>query len=75
MVNFDIAVPLIGGPFCGESISAKGNRIPKSLPMYKDKKFYLYDLKIENGDETDFCAVFYEYTNRVEEFEKIKSNY
>lgn len=58
-------VPLIGGPFCGQSISLEGVSLPHSLPMFLEGKFYMYALKIEEREA--WTSVYYEYTNCIQD--------
>lgn len=59
--NHNHIVPLIGGPHCGESITLEGISLPNTLPMFFEKEFYIYNLKIEPKEE--WTSVYYEYSN------------
>jgi hypothetical protein len=64
------AVPLMGGPLCGESMTIEGYSLPKNLPMFYDKHFYVYVLNvIENQDSFE---VFYRFSNITEKLTQIK---
>jgi hypothetical protein len=43
----------------------EGNRIPNSIPMFSEGKFYTYNL-IFNQEE-DWTNIYYEYSNEVME--------
>jgi hypothetical protein len=56
-------ISLVGGPLCGESLTMKGGRIPNSVPVFKDGKFYLYSLFLQQSE--DWTTLHYEYSNEV----------
>jgi hypothetical protein len=58
-------INLVGGPLCGESVTMEGNRVPNSIPMFSEGKFYTYNL-IFNQEE-DWTSIYYEYSNEVME--------
>jgi hypothetical protein len=58
-------ISLVGGPLCGESVTMEGNRVPNSIPMFSEGKFYTYNL-IFNQEE-DWTSIYYEYSNEIME--------
>ena len=56
-------ISLVGGPLCGESLTMKGGRIPNSVPVFKDGKFYLYSLFLQQSE--DWTKLHYEYSNEI----------
>ena len=56
-------ISLVGGPLCGESLTMKGGRIPNSVPVFKDGKFYLYSLFLQQSE--DWTNLHYEYSNEI----------
>jgi hypothetical protein len=66
--EYNTIIPLVGGPLCGNSITAKDGRIPSIVPMFYDKKFYNYRLIIEEGEF--WTNIYYQYTNEVLEVNK-----
>jgi hypothetical protein len=58
-------ISLVGGPLCGESVTMKGNRVPNSIPMFSEGKFYTYNLIF--NQEKDWTSIYYEYSNEVME--------
>lgn len=57
------AVPLIGGPLCGEIVTSEGCTLLKSVPFYYDGKFYTYTLRVlELEHSYNIC---YEFANEV----------
>jgi len=58
-------ISLVGGPLCGESVTMKGNRVPNSIPMFSEGKFYTYNLIL--NQEEDWASIYYEYSNEVME--------
>ena len=61
MEEHNCAIPINGGPLCGESLTAKNGRIPNSVPLFFEKKFYIYSLLVEKSD--NWTNISYEYTN------------
>ena len=61
LLDHDHAIPLIGGPLCGESVTMKGCYVPKKIPLFHNDKFYNYELVV-NEHEYSY-EVFYEFTN------------
>jgi hypothetical protein len=56
-------IPLVGGPLCGESLTMKNGRIPNSVPVFNDGKFYVYSLFLQQNK--DWTTLYYEYNNEV----------
>jgi len=56
-------IPLVGGPLCGNSLTAKNGRIPSAVPMFHEGKFYNYKLIIEQDEF--WTNIHYQYTNEV----------
>jgi hypothetical protein len=61
-------VSLLGGPLCGESVTMKGSRIPNSIPMFSEGRFYVYNLTI--AEDEDWTTIHYEYSNEVMQISK-----
>ncbi len=74
MEEHNCIIPINGGPLCGESLTAKDGRIPNSVPLFFENKFYLYDLFIESSG--DWTNISYEYSNQTMEIneDRRKSN-
>jgi hypothetical protein len=61
--NHDTIISLVGGPSCGESLTMKNGRIPNSVPIFNNGKFYVYNLYIEQTE--DWTILYYEYGNEI----------
>lgn len=61
--NHDTIISLVGGPLCGESLTMKNGRIPNSVPIFNDGKFYVYNLYLEQTE--DWTTLYYEYSNEI----------
>jgi hypothetical protein len=57
------AVPLVGGPLCGESMTIDGCSLPKNLPMFYENKFYMYELNVDECE--NYVSVFYHFSNEI----------
>jgi hypothetical protein len=60
--NHNIAIPLVGGPLDGESVTMMDGRLPKEVPLFFEKEFYKYSLVIESSE--DWTNIMYRYTNQ-----------
>lgn len=69
--GFTCMIPLIGGPFCGDSITMRQGRMPNVLPMYHENKCHIYDLIIEQSE--DWTNIHYRYSNETIEIENQKN--
>lgn len=66
--NHDHAVPIIGGPLCGQSITMQGHKLPKKIPMFYEGCFHEYQLIVV---EQEYCwSVYYEFQRNLGKPEK-----
>jgi len=63
MREHNCAIPINGGPLCGESLTVKDGRIPNFVPLFFDNKFYMYELVVEQSE--DWTNIQYKYSNEV----------
>jgi hypothetical protein len=61
--DYNTIVPLVGGPLCGNSLTARDGRIPSSIPMFYEGRLYTYELIIEQGES--WINIHYKYTNDI----------
>jgi hypothetical protein len=65
MQKHNSAIPINGGPLCGESLTLKDGRLPNSVPLFFENKFYIYELVLEQSENwTNIC---YKYSNKIME--------
>jgi hypothetical protein len=62
-MNHNTTISLIGGPLCGESLTMKDGRVPNSVPVFNNGKFYVYNLFLEQAE--DWTTLHYKYANEV----------
>jgi hypothetical protein len=70
--EYNTIISLVGGPLCGNSLTAKDGRIPSVVPMFHEGKFYNYELIIEQGEF--WTNIHYQYTNEVLEVNNTLEN-
>jgi hypothetical protein len=70
--EYNTIISLVGGPLCGNSLTAKDGRIPSSVPMFYEGKFYNYELIIEQDEF--WTNIHYKYTNEVLEVNNTLEN-
>jgi hypothetical protein len=54
---------MVGGPLCGESLTMKDGRMPNSVPVFNEGKFYVYRLVMEQSE--DWTNLHYQYSNEI----------
>jgi hypothetical protein len=57
--DHDIAIPLYGGPFDGESLTTRAGRLPRSVPMPDGDLLHVYTLLVD--ESADFVDIRYTY--------------
>ena len=70
--EYNTIISLIGGPLCGNILTSKDGRIPSTVPMFHEGKFYNYELIIEQGEF--WTNIHYQYTNEVLEVNNTLEN-
>jgi hypothetical protein len=61
--DHNTVISLVGGPLCGTSLTMKEGRLPNSVPVFNNGKFYVYNLFLEQGK--DWTTLHYEYSNEI----------